>query len=114
MLTTRSVAFEGTSTEAPVCVCTARKISPKVEFRATMVNCPLRKNTCGAEAGICSSVGGGGGGGGGCGAGAGSSCFTARLRALFFEIWAEAMDSVSTYAASNVSTNLGCRANIKA
>ena len=63
---------------APVCACTARRISDRVEFSATIVSCPRLNRTSGATAGICSSVGGGGGGAGG-GSGAGCTAFAGCL-----------------------------------
>src|SRR5690242_11709465 len=69
---------------APVCWWTARRISPRVEFCATMVSCPFLKVTCGGREGICSGVGGGGGGAGGGGSGVGAGAGFAVLAACFF------------------------------
>src|SRR5260370_38708753 len=85
-VTARWVAWDGISPAAPVWVRTARRMSLRVEFSATIVSSPLLKLTWGGTPGICCSVGGGGGGPSG-GGGAGCSCLTGRLRAT--RGWAE-------------------------
>src|SRR5579862_7374698 len=65
-------------------------MSASVEFSATIESCPWLYRTCGANAGICSRVGGGGGGAG-AGGGSGTvflAALTGRLRGVDGGAWA--------------------------